>query len=266
MTVDQHNKKVWSETDIADEYAVCSGLTTAENFILDRFASEISGRSILDIGVGVGRTTRSLIAMSENYVGIDYSREMIEKCRSKFIGVDIIECDAHDLSPLKKKQFGFVFFSYNGIDYVAHEGRTRILQQIYNSLTPDGILVFSSHNLEDLSVVSAYSYKNIHLSFNMLVVLKCIYSYAAGIRNHLSCRRAEVRTKDYVIINDSASNYRFLTYYVSKKFQVEALQSIGFSNVELVNYWGSQIHVEAENCGPWIHYIARKQGDQILLE
>ena len=90
-------------------------------------------------------------------------------------------------------------------------------------------------------------------------ILKGLYWYFLGIRNHLACRRKQVHTQDYAILNDVAFNYRLLTYYVSKRAQVKTLQSIGFSQVELINEAGSDTHPEAiDRDSPWIYYVARK--------
>lgn len=46
---------------------------TTERVILGNIQDEILGREILDIGVGGGRTTLHLLALSSRYVGIGYS-------------------------------------------------------------------------------------------------------------------------------------------------------------------------------------------------
>jgi SAM-dependent methyltransferase len=47
--------------------------------------------------------------------------------------------------------FEFVFFSYNGIDTVGEQDRTKIYQEVHRVLTEEGILVFSTLNKDGRS-------------------------------------------------------------------------------------------------------------------
>jgi trans-aconitate methyltransferase len=63
--------------------AISWGLTVPEKYCLDLVPLS-RRRSIVDIGIGAGRTTGPLSEMFEQYVGIDYSPEMIQAAKSGF--------------------------------------------------------------------------------------------------------------------------------------------------------------------------------------
>src|SRR5206468_7672141 len=86
--------------------------------------------SILDIGVGGGRTTPYLAELSRHYVGIDYSEEMVRACRSRYPGQRFELCDASNLTEFADKSFDAVIFSFNGIDYLGPEGRSRCFSEV----------------------------------------------------------------------------------------------------------------------------------------
>src|SRR5690606_12109488 len=107
---------------------------------------EMAGKRILDIGVGGGRTTPYLLDVSRDYIGVDYAPKMIKKCRAQYPSVTFEVCDARDLSHFGPASFDLIFFSFNGIDYVDHADRIKILCEVRRVLTDQGAFVFSAHN------------------------------------------------------------------------------------------------------------------------
>src|SRR4051794_34579063 len=93
-------------------------LQPPEHTLFDSVAQEFRGKRILDIGVGGGRTTPHLLAISDDYVAVDYSPEMIERCRAAYPAERFVLGDARDLSRFNPGSFDLIVFSYNGIDYV----------------------------------------------------------------------------------------------------------------------------------------------------
>src|SRR5262249_11469211 len=111
------------------------------------------GMAILDIGVGGGRTTPHLSGISGRYVGVDYSKAMVETCRRRFPTLEFRNCDATDMRQFADSAFDAVVFSFNGIDSIrSGEGRARCLAEISRVLTPEGIFIFSSHNARALGI------------------------------------------------------------------------------------------------------------------
>ena len=58
------------------------------------------------------------------------------------------EGDARDLSRFADGRFALVFFSFNGIDGLAHEDRAVVLREVREVLEPNGLFVYSTHNLD----------------------------------------------------------------------------------------------------------------------
>ena len=87
----------------------------------------------MDLGVGGGRTTAFLLQLSKDYVGIDFSNEMIERCRARFPATQFEVRDAQDLSGFEDQSFDFILFSCTGIDLVNHDQRLRILKEVRRS-------------------------------------------------------------------------------------------------------------------------------------
>ena len=73
---------------------------------------------MLDIGVGGGRTTLHFAPLVKEYVGIDYSQNMIKACQERFAQVSFQTADARSMGIFKDSTFDFILFSYNGIDYI----------------------------------------------------------------------------------------------------------------------------------------------------
>jgi len=102
------------------EAMTSAGLTAPEQYCLD-LVPVPRRHSILDIGVGAGRTTVQLSKMFEKYVGIDCSDNMIAAARTFFPGADLRIMDARRLD--FSEPFDCVMFSFNGIDYVDYAER-----------------------------------------------------------------------------------------------------------------------------------------------
>ena len=93
-----------------------------------------------------GRTTSLLRLVSSDYVGIDYTPELVELCRRRHPDADIRLGDARDLSDIADGSQGLVVFSNNGIDAVDHDGRERVLSEAHRVLGAGGVLCYSTLN------------------------------------------------------------------------------------------------------------------------
>lgn len=146
MTSDDSNFKAFSSPEVVELYANSSGLhRPAETYAFDKFVPQ--GASVLDIGVGGGRTTPYLAARGSRYVGIDYVQAMIDTCAAKFPEKHFYCADASRLSMFEDKSFNVVIFSFNGIDAITtREDRLRCFAEVFRVLTPGGAFIFSSHN------------------------------------------------------------------------------------------------------------------------
>jgi SAM-dependent methyltransferase len=145
MTSEDRNFKTFSSPDVVEVYANFSGLFPAESYAFEKFLPQ--GASILDIGVGCGRTTPYLAGKARLYVGVDYIETMVDICAERFPGNTFYCADATSLSRFADASFDVVVFSFNGIDLIhPHPDRLRCLSEIARVLVPNGLFIFSSHN------------------------------------------------------------------------------------------------------------------------
>lgn len=254
------NQQIWFTRDIALEYAREHTPVPAESAILNALADSIPHASLLDIGIGAGRTTTFLAGACKDYVGIDYSQAMIDIATTRFPDLSLHQQDARDLSAYASARFDMVWFSYNGIDYVSHADRLKILHEIHRVLKPNGFFIFSTHN-RDSKVYPAYHWKNLPLSLHPRRMARRAISYVKGIINAAKHRAQQIRTDDYAILNDRAHDYNMLTYYISGKKQIAQLNTVGFTVEGLWGMKGERLESDAVyRRGYSIYYLAKRKG------
>ena len=129
-----NNKIVYESEDVVRFYVDQNDLQKPEATILEEFRNRLPNMSMLDIGVGAGRTTIHFALLAKEYLGIDYSSRMINACLKKFGDypekISFLTSDARTMKLFKNNSFDFVLFSFNGIDYVDHEDRIGTLREI----------------------------------------------------------------------------------------------------------------------------------------
>ena len=140
------NKKLSEKKSVIRDFINEINLFPPEVFIFFNHLERPNRLCILDMGIGLGRTTWYLKEFFHEYHGIDYSAQMVELSRKRFPELDIRLCDARDLSPFEAESMDFVLFSFNGLDTVDHEGRMLVLTETARVLKSKGLFVFSSHN------------------------------------------------------------------------------------------------------------------------
>jgi SAM-dependent methyltransferase len=256
------NRRFYERRYIGAHYASQSQLQPDEAAILERYRGLISSGRILDLGVGGGRTTPFLLELSSDYVGVDYSIEMIERCRSRFPAVRFEVVDARDLSAFREGSFDFVLFSNNGIDSVTHEDRLRIFEEVRRILSPKGLFVFSSHN-RNFPIPKPWDIQ--HFAVNPLRdpirFGRRLVSYPLGIINYLRHSARNRMADDHCILVDSAHRYSLVHYRITVAAQKEQLRRIGFRNIEAVDMdgcWLSSREFDTSQ-SPWIQYVCRRR-------
>lgn len=149
-TTDDHfgeNIDRFSSDELISQYTerATAGLFTEERRAIDRYFTA-DGARVLDLGCGVGRTTRPLAERGFDVVGVDLSEEMVAAARRLTPEIEFRVDDATDLDA-GDDTFDYALFSHNGLDYVHPEPkRLQALREIRRVLKPDGIFVFSTHN------------------------------------------------------------------------------------------------------------------------
>jgi ubiquinone/menaquinone biosynthesis C-methylase UbiE len=250
-TIYDHNFKVYSDQAVCNSYVDSNELQAPEREILSRIGSTIADKKILDIGIGTGRTTQYLLEYTRDYTGIDYSGGMVKKAKEKFGDARILQMDARNLQAVDALSLDFVFFSFNGIDYMNHSDRMKCLQEITRVIKVGGLFAFSTHNLG-------------YLKFNQFVINAPKFSIPyfkrliKGGINRLRNVFYHVHTDAYSIITDPGHDYNCLTYYISPDQQVKQLKELGFQNIQMFGRSGKQLDTGVDGESAWIYYLAQK--------
>lgn len=246
------NREVYEESAVIDVYAEQRPPQVAEERIFGSLRDQLRTASLLDIGIGGGRTTAFLGPMVSEYVGIDYSHGLVAAAQRIYPAYRIQWGDARALTDFADGSFDFVFFSFNGIDSVSHEDRLQILSESRRVLRPGGNLIFSSHNrsYERLGLLPWQG----HPKWGRVTVKKSLEAIAArGNRRRL--RSFEHATETYALVNDEAHAYSLLHYYISAEHQRAQLEAAGFSQVEVFDQWGEA--TDSSSASIWLYYSAR---------
>ncbi|MBD2071573.1 class I SAM-dependent methyltransferase [Leptolyngbya sp. FACHB-671] len=256
--LDDNNRKLYTARGIVQHYTQLKMLQPAEQTILERFQNQWSSMRMLDIGVGGGRTTRHFSKLVLEYVGIDYSTEMIGACQKRFAAssdTTFEVCDARDMSQFKDNTFDFIMFSFNGIDYVSHSDRLKVLQEVSRVSKPGGYFFFSSHNLQRIE--REFNWKN-QMSLNpittyvnlvMLTLLRC-FNYSTTLE--------QLSLSTHATVKDESHNFRLKTYYVRPQEQINQLEA-GFSNIQVYS-WKNGLELKTKNewsanTDMWLYYL-----------
>jgi SAM-dependent methyltransferase len=151
MLSSDHTLQIYNSPRVVEQYVKASGLQPCETYAFDTFIQKDA--TILDIGVGGGRTTPYLAAKASYYLGVDYADSMVEACQKRFPDLEFRREDATNLASMQNATFDVVVFSFNGIDSIpTDEGRRKCLAEAFRVLKPGGKFIFSSHNAKVLAV------------------------------------------------------------------------------------------------------------------
>lgn len=252
------NLDAFKNAHVVQEYCSQHNLFQPEILFLNKHKNELERMSMLDIGIGAGRTTEHFAKIVQNYVGIDYSDLMIEKCKEKFEEIDghiFTVCDVRDMSMFADNTFDFVLFSFNGLDYVSELDRTRALVEIRRVIKRGGFFMFSSHNLQ--SVKSMYQ---LNTSSGIIKLLRSLIKVALIFL--INGRPSKLLNKDIAIINDGAHKFKLSTCYIKPAKQINDLNTEKFGEVLLYSIdSGEIIPVGKYNMTTevWHYYLCRAQ-------
>lgn len=228
-------------------------LEPPERHLLRLLADRWADASMLDVGVGAGRTAYTFAALARRYVGVDVAPEMIAACRRALPesdGAEFLVGDVQRLSELFDERFDIVLFSFNGIDYLDPSGRSRALTQMRDLVAPDGYLMFSSHSLP-------------HLPFRPERPSLRPRTWRRAARTALRAligNRIDLdatRRRGWGLVRDGAHNWRSRFMYVEPAWQVAELERLGLEVIALYGVDGRELARAGAQGDPWVHYLCR---------
>jgi SAM-dependent methyltransferase len=256
--MDRLNAATWLAPDIAAFYARESGLQPAEARILEELRPQMESWSMLDIGVGGGRTTRHFAPAVADYTGVDISPLMVEHCRRQFGSA---RCrfhvmDVRNLSALGTSRYDLVLFSFNGLDYLAHDDRQHALAQIRSVCRPGALFCFSTHNIRALGHLmrlrAQYTRDPVQLLRNLRNWLRW------QLRHSKQVAQVRAEQRDWAIVNDGAHECRLRTYYIRPAAQLAQLQP-AFDAARVFSRSAEDLSRDALESAEddWLYYLCR---------
>ncbi|PSB08155.1 class I SAM-dependent methyltransferase [filamentous cyanobacterium CCP1] len=257
----EHNYQVYMSSSIVQHYSQLRQLQPAEHIILDLLRNEWSRMKMLDIGVGGGRTTQHFSRVVQEYVGIDYAKEMIAVCQKRFPPSSqsrVFEVvDARDMKQFQDNSFDFILFSFNGIDSLSHLDRLQVFQEVRRVGKPGGYFFFSSHNLQGLE--RQFTWQN-QISLNPLNTYVNLIMFALLRFFNRSISLQQIKHSNYEIIQDESHNFRLKQYYIRPQEQLNQLEA-DFDNIRIYS-WKSGLEITTQrelsvNADMWLYYLCK---------
>jgi len=230
--IDRINLRTMRSAAVVAHYARPDELLPHERASLDHVAAEVRGGSVLDIGVGGGRTVKALREVSTNYLGIDYSQEMVAACRARFPEVSFEHADARRMSTVPDASIALAVFSCNGISMVGHEDRLAIMREVHRVLKPGGVFLFTTYNRNSPEASAGFRFPELQFTLNPLRMLvrsaRLVKDIAISLYQRRQHIQHEVHTSRYAVLNDMCHNYGVMLYYITLPQQRRQLEDAGF--------------------------------------
>jgi SAM-dependent methyltransferase len=232
IDIESFNSATYRNSAIVGQYMRRDDILPGESYLFNEFRDRLLGSDLLDIGVGGGRTSRLMLDLARTYKGVDYSPQMIDACRRRFPdhAARFKEADARNLTFAEDDSFDVVLFSFNGIDYIPHEGRLRALAEIRRVLRPDGLFLFSTHLTPSLQ--SRFAPTANPNSDNWLRDwrLRLLFHW-------FNLRVKDLDTAPYSLVRDASHSFKLITYYSQPQTVIDQLADAGFTSLRFfANY------------------------------
>ncbi len=254
------NARLWSAGQFVKTYDN-PNLLPAESVILARYREAITGR-VLDLGCGAGRLLGYLLLLGADAHGVDISPQMVAHCRRRFPGTDVRVGDLADVKASIDGPFDAVLMSDNLIDVFDDAQRRRVLADLRELLAPGGLLVFSSHNLDQSDQAARTPSSRVKEAALAAARrspagwIRTAMGIPAVRRNRRRLGPLQYRDGDHAVVNDVAHNYALLHYYIGRLAQERQLADVGLDLVEVLEADGVAVSAGEAGQSPWLYYIA----------
>ncbi len=240
---------------VVDDYANRSELQRPEAAILDEFRTQIASGSMLDIGVGGGRTTMHFGPVAQKYIGLDYAAQMVKACQSRFGDKYEFACgDVRKMARFEDESFDFTLFSYNGLDYIEHSDRLVALQEIRRVQNENAVFCFSTHNIQCVDRLFGLRHQ---LSLDPRELLDRMSTWGKLRMRYSPSRIARIRSSEHSYFFDGFRD----TYYIRPDAQIRQLEQAGFKGIRVFSIdSGLELSLAALATATdyWLYYVAEK--------
>ena len=244
-------KGVYESESFIDDYVPQIELQKPELTVLEELKEELPHFRMLDIGVGLGRTTKYFAPLVTEYIGVDYSFNMIKICRQRYPHLRLEVADARNLGFLRKNYFDLVLFSFNGIDNVQHEDRMQILREIHRILKKDGLFCFSTLNLNAWLLKPMFRF-----SKSPRLLYRSTYNF---LLNNSVWRSLKAKTKGkHKMIYFTYKDFLLRNYFITPYEQLRQLQATGFSDTRAYDLNSGKVVSKPENMRDYYIYFLTK--------
>lgn len=259
---DPINRAVWASAPVRRIFARRQGwMDPGEALVMERIAEEAGGRSIIDIGVGAGRTLPYLRSLSDDYVAIDYVEELVQLTRARFPGARVEHGDARALDAFADASIDVAVFSFNGIDGVGHEDRPRVFRAVARVLRPGGLFAYSTHNLDHrLAGRAPWHPSRFHARNGVRPLVGSLVRLPKSVQAYRRLRDRTLRGDGWASLVDSAYSFSVVWHYVTVEQAIDELRTSGFTgDVEVYSTAGARVDLTDDTSeSPWLHFVARK--------
>ncbi|MDE1992371.1 MAG: class I SAM-dependent methyltransferase [Rhizobiaceae bacterium] len=260
------NRQTWRSPLALRDYRRSSGYINEGERVAFRMATPQAGRGrVLDIGVGGGRTAELLRPIATDYLGVDYTPQMVELARKNHPDLRFEHMDARDLSALADGSFDLVVFSYNGIDSVDAAGRLAIFSEASRVLSPGGAFAFSTFHRDWQGFARRVDYRRLEWTANPVRMGFRTLRYVEGrVFGSLRQRRLmplEQRSGEHAVLLHGAHDFGIMVYATTPAQLQAQLADAGFATpARLLDLNGTAIGATASSEQEYFHVVAHKPG------
>ncbi|MEK6850870.1 MAG: class I SAM-dependent methyltransferase [Nanoarchaeota archaeon] len=116
----------------------------------ENLSSKIKGKRVLELGVGDGKTLRSILKKNPmEVIAIDFSSEAIKKCKNQF-NENIAHFKKADITKIQFEDNKFdAIFCYYVLNNMLEKDRILAVNEIYRVLRKKGIVFFEDFSIGD---------------------------------------------------------------------------------------------------------------------
>jgi SAM-dependent methyltransferase len=246
---------IYTRRDVVEQFRT-AGISPVEAMVMLRCRDDLSGRAILDVGIGGGRLARVIEPVSSAYVGLDRFFSMLSAASEEIpTGVRLVQGDLRDL-PFASSSFDTCLIMWNTLDILGPEDRLAALARVRLILRPGGLLLYSSQNRHWHHLDRRPRFRP---GRNPLTALRRFGEFVGARRRWRSMRHLECSCDEYAMCVQPDHGFRMLHFFSDRDAQKRQLAASGFNLEEAFDESCRAIPEgdRAPHSGT-IHYIARR--------